>query len=627
MSTQNQGGAADAPTQASKPEQLLEDVTIRFAGDSGDGMQLTGSQFTTTTGVSGNDLMTFPDFPAEIRAPAGTLAGVSGFQIHFSSQNIYTPGDEVDVLVAMNPAALKSNLRDLKPGGMLIVNSDAFNDKNLSRVGYQTNPLEEAGLKEKYTVIPAPITEQTRRALAALDMPQASADRCKNFFALGMSYFLFSRDLKTTHDWLERKFKGKALLIEANRKALEAGYNFAETIEAVHHRYEVRPTPFAPGLYRNITGNSALALGLTAAGRLANLPVFLGSYPITPASDILHELSRYKNYGVKTFQAEDEIAAAGAVVGAAFGGSIGVTASSGPGITLKGETINLAVMTELPMVVIDVQRAGPSTGMPTKTEQTDLFQVMFGRNGESPIPVLAAATPSDCFATALEAVRIALKFMTPVMVLSDAYLANGSEPWKVPDVESLEKIEHNMIPLGAEAKDFNVYERDPATLARRWPVPGTPGFEHRIGGIEKDSLTGNVSYDPDNHQKMVDTRAAKVAGIANFVPEQAVYGPSEGDLLVLSWGSVFGAAHAAVRAAHRAGKSVSQAHLRYINPFPRNLEAILTGFKTVLLPELNCGQLALLIQGKFLRRVESLQKVKGRPFTTDEILDAINRLC
>ena len=627
MSTQHEGGAAAAPSRTLKPEQVLDDVTIRFAGDSGDGMQLTGSQFTTTTGVSGNDLMTFPDFPAEIRAPAGTLAGVSGFQIHFSSHSIYTPGDEVDVLVAMNPAALKSNLADLKPGGMLIVNSDAFNEKNLSRVGFRTNPIEDPGLQQKYNVIAAPITEQTRRALESLDMTQASADRCKNFFALGMSYFLFSREVHTTHEWLERKFKGKSVLIAANRLALEAGYNFAETIEAVHHRYEVRPTAFAPGLYRNITGNSALALGITAAGQLADLPVVLGSYPITPASDILHELSRYKNYGVKTFQAEDEIAAAGAVLGAAFGGAIGVTASSGPGITLKGETINLAVMTELPMVIIDVQRAGPSTGMPTKTEQTDLFQVMFGRNGESPIPVIAATTPSDGFSIGLEAVRLALKFMTPVMVLSDAYLANGSEPWRVPDVSELQKIEHNVIPTGAAADGFNVYGRDPQTLARRWPVPGNPGFEHRIGGIEKDSLTGNVSYDPDNHQNMVDTRSAKIAGIAKFIPEQDVYGQPEGELLVLSWGSVYGAAHAAVKAAQRAGKSVSHASLRYLNPFPRNLEAVLSRFETVLLPELNAGQLALLIQGKFLRRVESLQKVKGRPFTTKEILDAIDKHC
>ncbi len=627
MSTQNKAGAAGTATESAKPEQLLDEVTIRFVGDSGDGMQLTGSQFTTTTGAAGNDLMTFPDFPAEIRAPAGSLAGVSGFQIHFSSHNIYTPGDDVDVLVAMNPAALKSNLRDLKPGGMLIVNTDAFNEKNLSRVDFASNPLEDPALREKYTVILAPITEQTRRALEELNMPQAAADRCKNFFALGMSYFLFSREPQTTYDWLESKFKGKDVLIQANRKALQAGYNFAETIEAVHHRYEVRPTAFAPGLYRNITGNSALALGLTAAGQLADLPVVLGSYPITPASDILHELSRYKNFGVKTFQAEDEIAAAGAVVGAAFGGAIGVTTSSGPGITLKGETINLAVMTELPMIVVDVQRAGPSTGMPTKTEQTDLFQVMFGRNGESPIPVIAPSTPSDCFATGIEAVRIALKFMTPVVILSDAYLANGSEPWKVPDVADLAPIEHNRVPANSDPADFHVYARDPATLARRWPVPGTRGFEHRIGGIEKDALTGNVSYDPENHQKMVDTRAQKVAGIADFLPEQQVFGPQEGQLLVLSWGSVYGAAHAAVLSAQRAGKSVAQVNLRHINPFPRNLGAILKRFQKILLPELNRGQLALLIQGRFLIKVESLQKVKGRPFTTNEILSAINDLC
>lgn len=625
MSTDNTGSGAIAPSQAKHTEEL-EEVTIRFAGDSGDGMQLTGSQFTTTTGVSGNDLMTFPDFPAEIRAPAGTLAGVSGFQIHFSSASIYTPGDDIDVLVAMNPAALKANLGDLKPGGILIANSDAFNDKNLARVNYQTNPLDDVALQQKYTLVSAPITEQTRRALAELDMPQASVDRCKNFFALGLSYFMFSREPDTTYEWLERKFKGKEKLIQANRLALQAGYNFAETIEAVHHRYEVRATDFPPGLYRNITGNSAIALGLVAAGQLSKLPIVLGTYPITPASDILHELSRYKNYGIKTFQAEDEIAAAGAVVGAAYGGAIGVTTSSGPGITLKGEAINLAIMAELPMVVVDVQRAGPSTGMPTKTEQTDLYQVMFGRNGESPIPVLAPATPSDCFAMTIEAVRIALKFMTPVVLLSDAYLANGSEPWRVPDTDSFEPLEHNLIAPGTERNDFQVYRRNPETLGRAWPVPGVAGFEHRIGGIEKDALTGNVSYDPENHQLMVDTRAAKVAGIANFIPEQTVFGDQEGDLLVLSWGSVYGAAHVAVKQARREGLSVSQAHLRYINPFPRNLEQILSRFKTVLLPELNKGQLQLLVQGKFVRRVEPLHKVKGRPFTVSEIRHEIYRL-
>jgi len=603
-------------------EKELRSAIVRFCGDSGDGMQLTGSQFTTTTGTAGNDLMTFPDYPAEIRAPQGTLSGVSGFQIHFAAQDIHTPGDQVDVLVAMNPAALKSNLKDLKQSGILIVNTDAFDEKNLSRVHYQENPLDDEALRQKFTVIPIQITKLTRASLDGLELPQNYVDRCKNFFALGVAYWLFHRDPSTTTHWIEGKFKGKETIIEANKRALKAGYYFAETCELFATRYEISSAHLAPGLYRNITGNSSLAIGLVSGAHQAGLELVLGSYPITPASDILHELSRFKNYGVRSFQAEDEIAAIGAALGASYGGSLGVTTSSGPGIALKSEMMNLAVSVELPLVVINVQRGGPSTGLPTKTEQADLLQVMFGRNGESPIPILSASTPSDCFEVAIEAVRIAVQFMTPVVVLSDGYIANGSEPWKVPDVKTLPVIKTGRA-KPEDLESYKVFKRNPDTLARLWPAPGLPGFEHRIGGLEKDSLTGHISYDPDNHELMVRTRAKKVAGIANFIPEQEVFGEASGEVLVIGWGSTYGAIRSAVESLRAEGRKVSHAHLRYLNPFPSNFEEVLNRFSKVLVPEMNLGQLSFLIQGKFGRPVISHTKVKGKPFLIGEIRSRI----
>lgn len=604
----------------------LQAAIIRFTGDSGDGMQITGGQFTKATGQAGNDLMTFPDFPAEIRAPAGTLGGVSGFQIHFSSHDIHTPGDKLDMLVAMNPAAFKTNIKDLKPGGILLANTDSYDERNLQKVNYATSPIDDPEIAQKYQLIKAPITKLTRGALEGLNLPQNEVDRCKNFFALGVAYWLFQRDPNSTLAWLEEKFHGKEKFIEANVRALKAGFNFAETSELFTTRYEIRDAQFAPGLYRNINGATALALGLIAASTVSKLPLFYGSYPITPASDILHELSRHKNFGVKTFQAEDEIAAVSAAIGASYGGSIGVTASSGPGINLKLEAINLALMTELPLVVIDAQRAGPSTGLPTKTEQGDLLQAMFGRNSESPLPIIAAATPADCFDCAVESVRLALEFMTPVFYLTDLYLVMGSEPWRLPNVEDLPDIKHRLIQPGESNEGFKVYARDEATLARRWAVPGTPGFEHRIGGLEKDQLSGAVSYDPDNHEKMVLTRAAKVENIANFIPEQTVYGEQSGKLLVLGWGGTFGSIRAAVEELRSEGKAVSHAHIRYLNPFPKNLGDILNRFETILIPELNLGQLAHLIRAKYLRDVVSQTKVKGRPFLVGEVKDRIREL-
>lgn len=614
-------------TAAPHERATLAEATVRFCGDSGDGMQLTGAQFTRTTGIAGNDLMTFPDFPAEIRAPAGTLAGVSGFQIHFSSNQIFTPGDEVDVLVAMNPAALKANLADLKPHGILILNTDSFDKKNLARVNYEVNPVEDPDLANRYRVHAVPITKLTRNALEGLDMPQNQIDRSKNFFALGMAYWLFDRDLSATREWIDAKFKNKPTLIEANTRSLKAGYNYCETAEVFHEQFEIDKAKLAPGLYRNITGNAGLGLGLVTASQKAGLGIVLGSYPITPASDVLHQLSQYKNFGVKTVQAEDEIAAIGAAIGASFGGAIGVTTTSGPGMCLKLEAMGLAVMVELPLLIVNIQRAGPSTGMPTKTEQTDLLQAMYGRNGESPIVVVSAARPADAFDAALDALRIALEFMTPVVLLSDAYIANGSEPWKLPELDSIPPIKHRKPGDNFDKQNFHPYARDPETMARAWATPGIPGLEHRIGGLEKDSLTGNVSYDPANHQKMTDTRAAKIAGIANFVPEQEVFGdPDGGDLLVLGWGSTFGAIRAAVTNCRAAGKSVSHAHLRFLNPFPRNLESLLGKFKKVLIPELNMGQLSLLIQGKFAMQVEQLHKVQGRPFLVHEIIRKIDEI-
>ncbi len=604
------------------PEKI-DEVVIRFAGDSGDGMQLTGTQFTNTSALIGNDLSTLPDFPAEIRAPAGTLPGVSAFQVRIADYDIHTPGDSPDVLVAMNPAALKKEIKDLKPNGIVIVNTDEFNARNFAKAGITVNPLEDGSLAN-YRVFQAALTTMTRRTLEGSGLDTKSMDRCKNMFALGMCYWLFSRPLDNTVEWLKKQFARKPGLAEANIAVLKAGWNFCDITELFHDRYEVPAAQMAPGLYRNITGNVSLAMGLIAASRRSGLPLFLGAYPITPASDVLHELSRYKNFGVTTFQAEDEIAAVCAAIGASFGGALGVTASSGPGIALKAEAMNLAVMTELPLIVCDIQRGGPSTGLPTKTEQADLLQVMFGRNGESPIPILSASSPKDCFDVALEAVRIATRYMVPVVLLSDGYIANGSEPWKLPQVEELPDLR---IEFRADPEGFHPYERDAETLSRPWAVPGTPGLEHRIGGLEKENVTGNVSYDPVNHENMVHLRAEKVARIARELPDVEVFGdPQGGDLLVLGWGSTAGAIHGAVASARRLGLNVSRAHLRYLNPFPLNLGGVLARFDRVLLPEMNLGQLALLLRARYLKDIVTLSKVQGKPFTRQEILDKIQSI-
>lgn len=600
----------------------LEQVTIRFAGDSGDGMQLAGSQFTNTSAIVGNDVATLPDFPAEIRAPAGSLPGVSGFQIHFAGHDIYTPGDQPDVLVAMNPAALKTNLRDLPRGGLIIVNVDEFNETNLKKAGYETNPLEDRSLAG-YQVVKVPITTLNAAALKDSGLSPQQIDRCKNFFALGLMYWLYDRPLEPTMRWIDEKFAKNPQVAEANKRTLKAGYHFGETAELFTVHYRVPPAHLPPGRYRNITGNEATALGFLTASKLADRPLFYGSYPITPASDILHELARFKNFGVRTFQAEDEIAAIGAAIGAAYGGAIGLTGTSGPGFALKSEALNLAVMTELPLVVIDVQRAGPSTGMPTKTEQADLLQALFGRNGESPVPVVAPATPADCFTMAIEAVRIAIKYMTPVVFLSDAYLGNSSEPWRIPSLEDLPRIE---VRFASDPKTFAPYARDPETLARPWAIPGTPGLEHRIGGLEKSDITGNVSYDPDNHHRMVTLRAERIARMVHDIPDVEVFGEPEGDLLVLGWGSTYGFIRSAVQRAQAEGLAVSHAHLRYLNPFPANLGDVLASFRKVLIPELNLGQLRLLIRGRYLVDAVGLNKVAGQPFRVAEILEKIYEL-
>jgi len=603
------------------PEKL-DEVVIRFAGDSGDGMQLTGSQFTNTSALLGNDLSTLPDFPAEIRAPAGTLPGVSAFQVRIADYDIHTPGDAPDVLVAMNPAALKKEIKDLKPNGIIIVNTDEFNARNFSKANITANPLEDGSLSG-YRVFQVAITTMTRRTLEGSTLDGRSIERCKNMFALGMCYWLFSRPMDTTIRFLEKNFAKKPELAEANIKVLKAGWNFCDITELFHERYEVPAATLEPGLYRNITGNTALAMGLIAASRRSGLPLFLGAYPITPASDVLHELARYKNYGVTTFQAEDEIAAVCSAVGASFGGALGTTVSSGPGIALKAEAMNLAVMTELPLIVCDIQRGGPSTGLPTKTEQADLLQVMFGRNSESPMPILAASSPKDCFDIALEAVRIAVKYMTPVTVLSDGYIANGSEPWKLPEVENLPDLR---IEFRTDPEGFQPYLRDPQTLARPWAIPGTPGLEHRIGGLEKEDVTGNVNYDPANHEHMVHLRADKVARIADDIPDVQVVGDPEGELLVLGWGSTAGAITGSVNVARKHGMRVSRAHLRHLNPFPKNLGEVLARFRHVLIPEMNLGQLALLVRARYLKDVISLTKVKGQPFIRQEILEKIQQI-
>ena len=604
------------------PTQELERVTIRFAGDSGDGMQVTGTQFTRTAAVFGNDISTLPDFPAEIRAPAGSLPGVSGFQISFSSSDIHTPGDEPDVLVAMNPAALKANIGDLPAGGALIVNTDAFTGPNLQKVGYGTNPLGDGSLKA-FTVFEIPISTLNARAMAGLEMTTKQIDLTKNFFALGIMFWLYERSMEPTLLWIDDKFGKRPVIAEANARALKAGYAFGETTEIFHTHYRVAPAHLAPGVYRNITGNEATALGFVVASQKADRPLFYGSYPITPASDILHQLSGYKNFGVTTFQAEDEIAAIGSAIGASYGGALGMTGTSGPGIALKSEAMNLAVMVELPLVVIDVQRAGPSTGMPTKNEQSDLLQVMFGRNGDSPIPVVAPATPGDCFDMAFEAVRIALRSMTPVVYLSDAFLATGSEPWLIPSVDDLPDIS---VPNRTERAGFQPYARDPLTLARPWAVPGTPGLEHRIGGLEKADITGNVSYDPDNHHRMQLLRAEKIARIADDIADLQVHGPERGDLLILGWGSTYGAIRTAVERLQAQGRSVAHAHLRHLNPFPRNTGDVVRSYRRVLIPEVNLGQLVLLIRARYLVDAVGYDRVRGKPFRIAEIEQEAVRL-
>jgi 2-oxoglutarate/2-oxoacid ferredoxin oxidoreductase subunit alpha len=608
-----------------KQVQKLDHVIIRFAGDSGDGMQLAGDRFTQETAVFGNDLSTLPNFPAEIRAPAGTLPGVSSFQLHFADHDILTPGDAPDVLIAMNPAALKANIKDLPRGGDLIVNTDEFTKRNLTKVGYAASPLDDGSL-EQYTVHAVPITSMTVKALESFDITRKDAERAKNMFALGMLSWLYDRPAEGTLSFLKAKFAGKPEIMQANVAAFRAGWNFGETTEAFSVRYEVSPAPLVPGTYRNISGNTALAYGLIAASQLAGLPLFLGSYPITPASDILHELARHKRFGVRTFQAEDEIAAIGAALGAAFGGSLGVTSTSGPGMLLKAETVGLAVSVELPLIICDIQRAGPSTGMPTKTEQADLLQAMFGRNGESPVPIVAAASPADCFDAAIEAARIAVKYRTPVFLLSDGYLANGSEPWRIPEVASLPDLsaEFAFAPPGDGTTEFEPFRRDPVTLARPWAIPGTPGLQHRIGGIEKADVSGDISYDPDNHDRMVRLRQAKVDRIAaDIAPLQVDDPDGAARVLVLGWGSTFGSIGAAVRRVRNAGHPVAQVHLRHLNPFPPDLGDVLRRYDKVLVPEINLGQLALLLRGRFLVDVISYNQVRGLPFQAAELAGAI----
>ncbi|MBK7978353.1 MAG: 2-oxoacid:acceptor oxidoreductase subunit alpha [Deltaproteobacteria bacterium] len=601
----------------------LESATVRFAGDSGDGMQLVGGQFSDASAIFGNDISTFPDYPAEIRAPAGSLAGVSGFQVNFSSLDIHTPGDQVDALVAMNPAALKTNLADLIPGGVLIVNSDAFTPDNLEKAGYAQNPLTDGSL-EVYKLHAIPITTMNRRAVDGLGLEKRSADRCKNFFTLGLACWLYGRPLEPTITYIDEKFAKNATLREANVRTLKAGFNYGETTEMFVSSYRVEKAEIQPGTYRKITGNEAVAIGLIAAAKLADKQLFYGSYPITPASDILHELSRHKEYGVITFQAEDEIAAIGASIGAAFGGCLAITGSSGPGVALKTEAIGLAVMTELPLVIVNIQRGGPSTGLPTKTEQADLFQAVFGRNGETPVPVIAAASPADCFDVAIEASRIAMQHMTPIILLSDGYIANGSDPWRLPDVDQLPKIDAPFYENG-HGERFLPYERD-ERLVRRWVPPGTPGLMHRIGGLEKADLTGNVSYDADNHQFMVRTRQAKVDKIADDYPPQPVLGERTGDVLIVSWGGTYGAVATAIERLRAQGKKVSAAHLRYLNPLPHDLGELLRGFRHVLVPELNLGQLRTILRARYLVDAVGLNKVKGKPFMVREIVEKVDEL-
>ena len=605
---------------ATEGRQKLDNVVIRFAGDSGDGMQLTGNLFTATSALAGNDLATLPDFPAEIRAPTGTLPGVSGFQINFSSYDIHTPGDQPDVLVAMNPAALKANIKDLRNNGILIVNTDAVTDNNLRKVGYTTNPLEDGSL-DAYRLIQVDLTTLTKKALEASTLSNKEKDRCKNIFALGLMYYIYNRSLAHTLEWIGGKFKKSPELVEANQTALKAGYLYGEVSELFQgHIYDVAPAKLPPGKYRNISGNEALVLGLVAAGKLSGRHLFLGAYPITPASDVLHGLAKYKNFGVTTFQAEDEIAAVGAAIGASFCGQLGVTTTSGPGVALKAEAIGLAVMTELPLVICNIQRAGPSTGLPTKTEQADLAQAMYGRNGEAPCPIIAPARAGECFDMAIEAAHMAIHAMVPVFLLSDGYLANGAEPWRVPAESELPKFETRALP---HPESFQPYKRDEKTLARPWVAPGTPGYEHRLGGLEKADGTGNVSYDPANHEHMIHTRQAKVERLADIIPLAEVEGDQDGDVLVIGWGSTYGALTAATERMRKDGLKVGHLHIRYLYPLQKNIGEILKRYKHVMVFEMNMGQLCSMLRSKYLVDCRPMTKVQGQPFRISEVVDRV----
>jgi 2-oxoglutarate ferredoxin oxidoreductase subunit alpha len=611
----------ETPPSRTKRE-VIDQAVIRFAGDSGDGMQVTGNQFTNTVALYGNDIATFPDYPAEIRAPAGTIPGVSGFQLHFSSKEVYTPGDAVDVLIAMNPAALKVNLADLKPNGILIVNTDSFKETDLRKAQLTSNPLEDHSL-DSFRVFPVELERLTRHSLEHLGLDAKSADRCKNFFALGMCFWLYNRSMEPTVRWIEDKFKKKPLLVEANKLALKGGYTYCEATEAFQTSYEIPPAHLAPGLYRSVSGNQALALGFVTAAQKAGLTLFQGSYPITPASDILHELSQYKDFGVITFQAEDEIAAITSAIGAAYAGALAITTTSGPGMALKTEAMGLAVAVEIPVVICDIQRGGPSTGLPTKTEQADLLQALFGRNSEAPIPVLAAATPADCFWIALEASRIAIKYMVPVIVLSDGYLANGAEPWRIPKVDEIPPIP---VSFAKDPVGFLPYKRNPETLARPWALPGTPGLEHRIGGLEKQDVTGNINYEPLNHEHMVRIRAAKVSAIAQDIPDIVPDGDPKGDLLIVAWGSTSGSITAAVKAERARGRKIGHVHLRHLNPLPLNLGEVLQRYRKILVPELNMGQLLWVLRAKYLVDAVGLNKIQGRPFKQAELEQKIEEM-
>ena len=609
-----------------KTFKTIDDAVIRFAGDSGDGMQLTGGRFTETTAVVGNDLSTLPDFPAEIRAPAGSLAGVSAFQIHFSSKDIHTPGDSPDVLVAMNPAALKVHQKEIIPGGTIILNTDSFTKKNLNFAGYESSPVEDGTLDDYFTVIPIEMNKLVTAACEGLEMSAKFVGRTKNFFALGLLYYMYDRPLDATEKWLEKKFAGKDTIIEANKRAMNAGYNYAHTTELFTTRFKVEKAVLPKGQYRNINGNHATSLGLLAASEKSGLKLFFGGYPITPASDILQTLAAWKHFGVQTFQAEDEIAGITSIIGAAFTGSLAVTATSGPGIALKGEAMGLAVMTELPMVIINVQRGGPSTGLPTKTEQSDLNQALYGRNGEAPLPIIAASTPGDCFYAAYEASRIALRYMTPVVLLTDGYLANGSEPWQIPSVKDLDDIKVKFKKSSKNGEDYLPYERDGKTLARPWALPGTPGLEHRVGGLETAENTGHVSYDPDNHHRMVELRQEKVNRIQNDIAETEVLGENNGEVLIISWGGTYGSCRSAVETLLDEGKSVSHVHLRWISPLPKDLGEIIIKFKNVLVPEINMGQLIKLIRSEYLVDAKGINQVTGRPISATKIIENVNKL-